>query len=146
MRISSNLFVSSLHCSVLAPPPSIVALHTLPCLYVPFHAWSPEIRHHAKQRFTPHHRVPVPGEESKPGDGTGGERAPSEAASECSDASARSGRIAGGRSEASSGAGLGQGAGREVILPMPSRKDLGRAHLDPPLDRVTLAAEQPDPA
>ena len=29
---------------------------------------------------------------------------------------------------------------------MPSRHDLGEAHTDPPLDRVTLAARQPDPA
>ena len=27
--------------------------------------------------------------------------------------------------------GRGQGAGREVIIPMPSRKDFGTAHLDP---------------
>ena len=27
---------------------------------------------------------------------------------------------------------------------MPSREDLGTAHLDPPLARVTLAARQPD--
>ena len=29
---------------------------------------------------------------------------------------------------------------------MPSREDLGTAHLDPPLDRVTLAPKQMDPA
>ena len=29
---------------------------------------------------------------------------------------------------------------------MPSCEDLGTAHLDPPLARVTLAAKQPDPA
>ena len=29
---------------------------------------------------------------------------------------------------------------------MPSREDLGTAHLDPPLARVTLVARQPDPA
>ena len=29
---------------------------------------------------------------------------------------------------------------------MPSREDLGTAHINPPLDRVTLAPRQPDPA
>ena len=29
---------------------------------------------------------------------------------------------------------------------MPSRKDLGTAHLDPPLARVTLPTRQPEPA
>ena len=29
---------------------------------------------------------------------------------------------------------------------MPSREDLGTAHTEPPLDRVTLAPRQPDPA
>ena len=37
-------------------------------------------------------------------------------------------------------------APREVVVPMPSREDLGEAHTDPPLDRVTLAPGQPDPA
>ena len=58
----------------------------------------------------------------------------------------RSGHATGGRSQASSGAGRGQAAGWEVIVPMPSRKDLGTAHVDPRLARVTLAARQPDPA
>ena len=35
---------------------------------------------------------------------------------------------------------------REVVVPMPSRDKLGDAHTDPPLDRVTVAARQPDPA
>ena len=35
---------------------------------------------------------------------------------------------------------------REVVVPMPSREDLGTAHLDPPLDRVTLAPRQPPDA
>ena len=86
------------------------------------------------------------GEESEAAHGTGGGRAPSKAANERSEASARSGRTAGGRSEASSGAGRGHGAGREVIVPMPSREDLGTAHLDPPVARVTLAARQLDQA
>ena len=94
----------------------------------------------------PHHRVQVPEEESKAARGTGGGRAPSEAASERSEASMRSGRIAWGRSEASSGAELGPAARREVIVPMPSREDLGTAHLGPPLARVTLAARRLDPA
>ena len=88
----------------------------------------------------------VPGEEREPAHGTGGGRAPSEAASERNEASARSERTAEVRSEASSGAGCGQGAGRAVIVPMPSREDLGTTHLDPPLARVTPAARQPDPA
>ena len=44
---------------------------------------------------------------------------------------------------ASTGAGH---APREVVVPMPSREDLGTAHTEPPLDRVTLARRQPDPA
>ena len=35
---------------------------------------------------------------------------------------------------------------REVVVPQPSRDELGDAHNNPPLDRVTLAARQPDPA
>ena len=35
---------------------------------------------------------------------------------------------------------------REVVVPQPSRDELGDAHNDPPLDRVTVAARQPDPA
>ena len=58
----------------------------------------------------------------------------------------RSGRTAGGRSEASSGAGHGLAAVRKVVVSMPSRKDLGTSHLDPPLAQVTLAARRPDPA
>ena len=57
--------------------------------------------------------------------------------------SRRSGRSAGTGSEASTAAGH---VAREVVVPMPSRDDLGEAHTDPPLDRVTLAARQPDPA
>ena len=43
----------------------------------------------------------------------------------------------------------GSGAGhtvREVVVPMPSREELGTAQLDPPLARVTLATMQLDPA
>ena len=57
----------------------------------------------------------------------------------------RSGRAAGARSEARSGDGQGKAAGRQVIIPMPSREDLGTAHLDPLLAWVTLATVQPDP-
>ena len=70
--------------------------HTLPRLQVPFHAWSPEVQHHARRRFNPHHRVQVPFEESKRAKSSGAGRAPSEASSERSEASARSGRTAGG--------------------------------------------------
>ena len=51
--------------------------------------------------------------------------------------------LAGAGSEASSGVGH---APREVIVPMPSRDDLGEAYTEPPLDRVTLAPMQLDPA
>ena len=44
------------------------------------------------------------------------------------------------------GGGRGCGAGREVVIPMPSREDLGTAHLHPPLAWVTLAARPPEPA
>ena len=113
---------------------------------VPFHAWSPKVRQHARRRFTPHHRVQVHVEERERAQGSGARRAPSEVPSERTEASARSGRTAGGRSKASSGAGCGERAGREVVIPMPLREDLGTAHLDPPLARVTLAARQPEPA
>ena len=89
----------------------------------------------------------VPVEECKRLHGSGAGWDPTEAPSERSEASARSGRTAGGRREANSGAGHGQGAGRGVIIPMPSRHDLGTAHLDPPpLARVALSAGQPEPA
>ena len=58
-----------------------------------------------------------------------------------SEGSRRFGRSGG--SEASTGTGH---VAREVVVPMPSRDELGDAHTDPPLDRVTLAARQPDPA
>ena len=48
--------------------------------------------------------------------------------------------------QARGGGGRGRGAGHEVVIPMPSREDLGTAHLDPPLARVTLAARQPESA
>ena len=64
--------------------------------------------------------------------------------SERNEASARSGGTAGSCGEASSGAGRGREAGREVIFPMPSCDDLGTAHLNPPLAMVTLVARQPD--
>ena len=60
-----------------------------------------------------------------------------------SEGSRRSGRSAGTGSEASTATGH---VACEVVVPMPSRDDLGKAHTDPPLDRVTLAARQPDPA
>ena len=85
--------------------------HTLPCLQVPFHAWSPQVQHHARRRFTPHHRVQVPVGESGRAQGSGARRAPTEAPSDHSGASARSERTAGGRNEASSGAGRGRGPG-----------------------------------
>ena len=65
----------------------------------------------------------------------------SEAGSVRSEGSRRSGRSGG--SEASTATGH---VARKVVVPMPSRDELGEAHTDPPLDRVTLAARQPDPA
>ena len=126
---------------MFAPPLSICALHTSPRLQVPFFAWSPDIRHHARRKYQPPDRLP---EEhgDRPG-GTSGGRAPREAGSARSEGSRRSGRSAGAGSEASTGAGL---AAREVVVPMASRDDLGEAHTEPPLDRVTLAPRQPDPA
>ena len=58
-----------------------------------------------------------------------------------SEGSRRSGRSGG--SEASTATGH---LAREVVVRMPSCDELGDAHTDPPLDRVTLAARQPDPA
>ena len=143
LSVSSNLFVLLLHCSIFAPPFSIGALHASLCLQVPFHAWSPDIRHHTRRRFTPRPRVQAHEQESEAARGTGRGRAPTEAGSERSEASRRFGRTAGGHSEASSGAGH---AVREVVVTMPCREDLGTAHLDPPLVRVTLAPRQPVPA
>ena len=85
-------------------------------------------------------------EEREAASGTGGGLAPSEASSEGTEVSVRSEYSAGGHSEASSCAGGGHAAGGEVIVPMPFSKDLGTAHLDPPMVRVTLAATQPDQA
>ena len=50
--------------SIHVPAYSSGTSHTLPCLQVPFHAWSPEVRHHKRRPFTPHHRVRVAVEES----------------------------------------------------------------------------------
>ena len=131
------------------PPFSICALHTSPHLQVPFTAWSPDIRHHTKRKYKPRPRLPE--EHGEPPGGTGGDRPagtgggrpPSEAGSVRSEGLRRSGRSGGTGSEASTARGH---VAREVVVPMPSRDDLGEAHTDPPLDRVTLAARQPDPA
>ena len=131
------------------PPFSICVLHTSPHLWVPFFAWSPDIRHHTKRKYKPRPRLPE--EHGEPPGGTGGDRPagtgggrpPSEAGSVRSEGSRRSGRSAGTGSEASTAAGH---VAREVVVPMPSRDHLGEAHTDPSLDRVTLAARQPDPA
>ena len=129
------------------PPFSICALHTPPHLQVPFTAWSPDIRHHTKRKYRPRPRLPE--EHAEPPEGPGGDqptgsgggRPPSEAGSVRSEGSRHSGRSGG--SEASTATGH---VAREVVVPMPSRDELGDAHTDPPLDRVTLAARQPDPA
>ena len=106
--------------------------NTLPRLQVPFHAWSPEVHHHGRKRFTPHYLVQVTGEGSQRGKGSRAGRAPGEARSERSEGSACSGRSAGDRIEASLGAGRGHGGGREVVIPRPSREDLGTAYVDAP--------------
>ena len=108
---------------------------------MPFYAWSPDIRRHARRKYKPRSRLSE--EHGAPPGGTGGGRTPSEAGSACSEASRRSGRCAGAGSEASTGAGH---APREVVVPMPYLDDLGEPHTNPPLDRVTLAPWQPDPA
>ena len=112
---------------------------------MPFHAWFPEVRHHGRKRFTPHHRVHLTSEGSERGKGSGARRSPSEAPSDRSNFSEQSNRSAGDCSEASAGQGRGGGAGHEVVIPMPSREDLGTAHLDPALAPVALAARQPEP-
>ena len=113
-------------------------------MQVPFTAWSPDIRHHTKRKYKPRPRLP--GEHAEPAEGPGGDqpgggRAPSEAGSVRSEGSQRSRRSAG--SEASTARGH---VAREVVVPQASRDELDDAHNDPPLDRVTLAARQPDPA
>ena len=116
-------------------------------MQVPFTAWSPDIRHHSKRKYKPRPRLPKEHAEPAEGpggdqpEGTGGGRAPSEAGSVRSEGSQRSRRSGG--SEASTARGH---VAREVVVPQPSRDELGDAHNDPPLDQVTLAARQPDPA
>ena len=116
-------------------------------MQVPFTAWSPDIRHHTRRQYKPRPRLPEEHAEPAEGPGgaqpagTGGGRAPSEAGSVRSVGSQRSRRSGG--SEASTARGH---MAREVVVPQPSRDELGEAHTDPPLDRVTLAARQPDPA
>ena len=99
-------------------------------MQVPFTAWSPDIRHHTKHQYKPRPRLPEEHAER---------RAPSEAGSVRSEGSQRSRRSGG--SEASTARGH---VAREVVVPQPSRDELGDAHNNPPLDRVTLAARQPD--
>ena len=116
-------------------------------MQVPFTAWSPDIRHHTKRKYKPRPRLPEEHAEPAKGPGgdqpagTGGGRAPSEAGGVRSEGSQRSRRSGG--SEASTAR---QHVAREVVVPQQSRDKLGDAHNDPPLDRVTLAARQPDPA
>ena len=116
-------------------------------MQVPFTAWSPDIRHHTKRQYKPRPRLPEEHAEPAEGPGgdrpagTGGGRAPSEAGSVRSEGSQRSRRSGG--SEASTARGH---VAREVVVPQPSCDELGDAHNDPYLDRVTLAARQPDPA
>ena len=116
-------------------------------MQVAFTAWLPDIRHHSKRKYKPRPRLPEEHAEPAEGPGgdqpagTGGGQAPSEAGSVRSEGSQRSRRSGG--SEASTARGH---VAREVVVPQPSRDELGDAHNDPPLDRVTLAARQPDPA
>ena len=116
-------------------------------MQVPFTAWSPDIRHHTKRQYKPRPRLPEEHAEPAEGPGgaqpagTGGGRAPSVSGSVRSEGSQRSRRSGG--SEASTAMGH---MAREVVVPQPSRDELGEANTDPPLDRVTLAARQPDPA
>ena len=118
------------------PPFSICALHTSPHLEVPLTAWSPDIRHHAKRKYKPRPRLPEEHAEPPEGPGgdqpagTGGGRPPSEAGSVRSEGSRRSGRSGGSKASTATGH-----VAREVVVPMPSRDELGDAHTDPPLDR-----------
>ena len=115
-------------------------------MQVPFTAWSPDIRHHTKRQYKPRPRLRE--EHAEPAEdpggdqptGTGSGRAPREAGSVRSQGSQRSRRSGG--SEASTARGH---MAREVVVPQPSRDELGDAHNEPPLDRVTLAARQQDP-
>ena len=166
-------------------PPMLLSL----CLWVPFHTWTPEVRHHGRKFITPHHRVHVMREGSERAKGSGARRSRSEARSDRSERCERSDRSAGNRSEASAGGAVGAGpvwrtclnsevsvgfvlnsyqfrtifcefvrnvyrwrlvapmavavalplprvlpptgTGREVVIPMPLREDLGTAHLWP---------------
>ena len=102
-------------------------------MQVPFTAWSPDIRHHTKRQYKPRPRLPEEHAEPAEGPGgdqpagTGGGRAPSEAGSVRSEGSQRSRRSGG--SEASTARGH---MVREVVVPQPSRDELGDAHNDPP--------------
>ena len=71
----------------------------------------------------------------------GGGQTPSKADTQRSEGWRRPGHSGGDHSEASSSA---EHAPWEVVVPMPSCEDLGTAHTEPPLDRVTLAPRQPD--
>ena len=101
-------------------------------MQVPFTAWSPDIRHHTKRKYKPRPRLPEEHAEPAEGPGgdqpagTGGGRAPSEAGSVRSEGSQRSRRSGG--SEASTATGH---VAREVVVPQPSRDELGDAHNDP---------------
>ena len=95
----------------------------------------------APPRLPEEHAEPAEGPGGDQPAGTGGGRAPSEAGSVRSEGSQRSRRSGG--SEASTATG---NVARQVVVPQPPRDELGDAHNDPPLDRVTLAARQPDPA
>ena len=117
------------------PPLSICVLHTSPHLQVPFTARSPDIRHHSKRKYKPRPRLPE--EHAEPPGGTGGDQPAgigggwpaSEAGSVRSEGSRRSGRSASTGSKASTATGH---VAREVVVPMPSRDDLGEAHTAPP--------------
>ena len=105
------------------------------CMQVLFTAWSPNIRHHTRRKYKPRPRLPeehAEPAESPGGDqlaGTGGGQAPSEAGSVRSEGSQRFRRSGG--SEASTARAH---VAREVVVPQPSRDELGDAHNDPPLD------------
>ena len=136
-----------LHCLVSTPSFSICALHTSPHLQVPFTAWSPDIGHHTKRNCMPRPRLPE--EHAEPPKGPGGDqpagsgdgRPPSEAGSARSEGSRRSGLSGGSESSTATGH-----VARKVVVPRPFRNKLGDVHTDPTLDRVSLAARQPDPA
>ena len=116
-------------------------------MQVPFTAWSPDIRHHTKRQYKPRPRLPE--EHAEPAEGPGGDqpagsgggRAPSEAGSVRSEGSQRSDVR-----EAARPAPPGGIWRARWWCPSRPATSWATPTTTPPLDRVTLAASQPNPA